>query len=73
MFPGLIRDYPLSESTAHFAPRRYDWLGERWIFRAPDLCIPPVPLELPHPLVRFQPSRAGVGRTPETEKVNRAA
>jgi hypothetical protein len=73
MFTGPMRDYPLPESPAHFDPRRYDWLGSRWIFRAPDLSIPPVPIELPDLHVGFQPSRPGERRDPEADRVPRAA
>lgn len=53
MFPGFKRDSSLAESKIHFDPRRYDILGERWLFRAPALCIPETPLEFPVPAVRF--------------------
>jgi hypothetical protein len=53
MFTGAYHDFRLTESKIHFDPRRYDAVGERWIFRAPDLEIPSVALELPNPQGRI--------------------
>ena len=53
MLTGFKRESSLAESKIHFDPRRYDILGERWLFRAPALSIPEIPLEFPGPAVRF--------------------
>lgn len=57
------------ESEAHLDPRRYDVIGERWLFRAPELRIPAIPRDFPNPAVRFHsaaaetPLKSGVAGT----------
>lgn len=70
MFHRSTPGFPDFESKAHLDPRRYDAIGERWLFHPPELRIPAIPLEFPVPVVRF--SSAGT-ETPRKSGIANAA
>lgn len=70
MFHGSTPASPDCESQAHLDPRRYDAIGERWLFHPPELRVPAIPLEFPVPAVRFH---SAMTETPRKSGVANAA
>ncbi len=73
MFTRAQQTSPDFESKAHLDPRRYDIISERWLFHAPELRVPQVPLEFPVPVVRFHSATAETPKAPGIVSAGRAA